>query len=50
MEDTIKVVHNNNMVLVVLGEHAIELERPEAEKLFIDLGHTLKDMDMINEK
>lgn len=50
MEDTIQVVHNNKMVLVTLGEHGVELTRPEAEALFVSLGHTLKDMDIENVK
>ena len=43
-EETVKVVHNNKMVLIVLGEHAVELTRPEAEQLLMDLAANLQDM------
>ena len=47
MEDTIQVKHNNKMVLVVLGEHAVEMTRPEAEQLLFDLAHALQDIHNI---
>ena len=49
MEDTIQVIYKNDKVLIVLGEAGVELSRAEAEQLFVDLGHTLQDMDVKNE-
>ena len=49
MEDTIQVIYKNDKVLIVLGEAGIELTRAEAEQLFVDLGHSLQDMDKENE-
>ena len=34
-------------VLIELGGAALELSRPEAEALFVDLGHCLQDMDVV---
>ena len=45
-QDVIQVVWNNNDVLITLGDHGVELTRAEAEKLFVDLGHALKDQDL----
>ena len=46
--DTIQVVYNSaGEVLIVLGEQGVSLSRDEAEALFIDLGHCLKDMDVV---
>lgn len=33
-------------ILIVLGDHAVELDRQEAEKIFVQLGHVLQDMDI----
>lgn len=45
-EDTIQVVYNaDNTILIVLGDNAVELERPEAEQLFVDIGHALQCLD-----
>ena len=49
-DDTIQVKHNNKMVLVVLGEQAVEMTRPEAEQLLFDLAHVLQDLHNIDEK
>ena len=48
-DNTIQVKHNNKMVLVVLGEQAVEMTRPEAEQLLFDLAHVLQDMHNIRE-
>ena len=46
--DTIQVVYNSaGEVLIVLGEQGVSLSRDEAEALFVDLGHTLQDMDLM---
>ena len=45
-EENIVVVYNNQDILITLGDHGVELTRAEAEKLFIDLGHCLKDQDI----
>ena len=47
-EENIKVVYNNTDFLITLGDHGVELSREEAEKLFVDLGHALKDQDYTN--
>ena len=49
MEDTIQVVYNKDKVMITLGEAGVELTRAEAEQLFVDLGHSLQDMDKENE-
>ena len=36
-------------VLIELEGMGLELERPEAEQLFVDLGHVLQDMDTDND-
>ena len=36
-------------VLIELEGMGLELERPEAEQLFVDLGHVLQDMDIDND-
>ena len=36
-------------VLIELEGTGLELERPEAEQLFVDLGHVLQDMDTDND-
>ena len=33
-------------ILIVLGDNAIELSRSEAERIFVQLGHVLQDMDI----
>jgi len=33
-------------ILIVLGDHAVELDRQEAERIFVQLGHVLQDMDI----
>ncbi len=33
-------------ILIVLGDHAVELNRKEAERIFVQLGHVLQDMDI----
>ncbi len=44
--DTIKVViDSTGSILVVLGDKGVALTREEAEQLFVDLGHALKDQD-----
>ena len=30
----------------MLGDNAVELNRSEAEKIFVQLGHVLQDMDI----
>ena len=45
-EENIKVVYNNNDILITLGDHGVELTREEAEQLFTDLGHALMDQDV----
>jgi hypothetical protein len=51
-EDTVNVSISRDhfgtitSILIVLGENAIELERQEAEKIFVQLGHVLQDMDI----
>ena len=35
-------------VLIELDGAALEISREEAEQLFVDLGHVLKDMDVID--
>ena len=49
-EDNLKVYHNGSYVLIELMGSALELSRAEAEQLFVDLGHTLQDMDQTNIK
>ena len=34
-------------VMIVLDDQGLELSRPEAEQLFVDLGHVLQDMDSV---
>lgn len=47
MTDSIQVYYNSQgLVLIELNGHALELERHEAEALFLDLGYCLKDMDL----
>ena len=36
-------------VLIELEGMGLELERLEAEQLFVDLGHVLQDMDIDND-
>ena len=43
----IQVIYNSEgFVLIELDGAALELTRGEAEQLFVDLGHTLQDMDI----
>ena len=45
-EETVKVIYNSmGGILIQLGDQAVALDRDEAEKLFIDLGHALQDQD-----
>lgn len=47
MENALNVYWNGEgSVLLELEGSALELTRPEAEQLFVDLGHVLQDMDM----
>lgn len=51
-EDTVNVSISRDelgmitSILIVLGDHAVELDRQEAEKIFVQLGHVLQDMDI----
>ena len=51
-EDTVNVSVSRDelgmitSILIVLGDHAVELNRQEAEKIFVQLGHVLQDMDI----
>tara|TARA_B000000477_G_C6016134_1_gene195425 strand:- start:204 stop:407 length:204 start_codon:yes stop_codon:yes gene_type:complete len=51
-EDTVNVSVSRDelgmitSILIVLGDHAVELDRQEAEKIFVQLGHVLQDMDI----
>ena len=48
MDETVKVIYNSSGgILIQLGDHAVALERDEAEQLFVDLGHALQDQDMM---
>ena len=44
--DHIQVVYSSDAFMITLGDHGVELTREEAEKLFIDLGHAIKDQDI----
>ena len=49
--DHIQVYYNaEGKVLLELGDFGLELERHEAEALFVDLGHCLQDMDVTSEE
>lgn len=37
---------SDNMVVIELDGQMLQMEREEAEKLFVDLGHVLQDMDI----
>jgi len=51
-EDTVNVSVSRDelgmitSILIVLGDHAVELNRKEAERIFVQLGHVLQDMDI----
>lgn len=51
-EDTVNVSVSRDelgmitSILIVLGDHAVELDRQEAETIFVQLGHVLQDMDI----
>lgn len=51
-EDTVNVSVSRDelgmitSILIVLGDNAVELDRQEAEKIFVQLGHVLQDMDI----
>ena len=51
-EDTVNVSISRDelgmitSILIVLGDNAVELDRQEAEKIFVQLGHVLQDMDI----
>ena len=38
--------NGEGFILIELHGAALELSRAEAEQLFVDLGHTLQDMDV----
>ena len=38
--------NGEGFILIELHGAALELSRAEAEQLFVDLGHTLQDMDI----
>lgn len=44
-----EVVYSKDKIMIVLDEQGLEMSREEAEKLFVDLGHALQDMDVRNE-
>ena len=46
----IQVIFNKNKYLIVLGDNGVELDRAEAEQLFVDLGHALQDQDKLKEE
>jgi len=47
-EETVKVIYNSmGGILIQLGDHAVALDRDEAEQLFVDLGHALQDQDKL---
>lgn len=47
-EETVKVVFDSiGGIMIMLGDHGVELTRAEAEQLFVDLGHALQDQDMM---
>ena len=46
MSDITVYYNAEGMVLIELGGAALELEREEAEQLFVDLGFILQDMDV----
>ena len=47
----IQVYYNSEgAVLIELDGSALELSRGEAEQLFVDLGHILQDMDVMEGK
>ena len=33
-------------ILIVLGDNAVELDRQEAAKIMVQLGHVLQEMDI----
>ena len=46
--DDIEVYYDStNEVMIECGEMTLVLDREEAETLFVRLGHTLHDMDMM---
>ena len=48
--ESIKVYYDGSgKILISLGDAAIELTRAESEQLFVDLGHTLQDMDQADD-
>ena len=51
MDDSIQIIYNSmGGILLKLGDHAVALEREEAEQLFVDLGHALQDQDKLKEE
>ena len=51
MNDHIQVYYDaRGMVMLELGGHGLELDRGEAEALFVSLGHALQDMDVTEQE
>ena len=49
MVDSIQVVYNSEgNVMLTLDGAGLVISREEAEALFVDLGHCLQDMDMMD--
>ena len=47
--DNVRVIYDSTgSILLELGDFGLELTRPEAEQLFVDLGHAMQDQDIIN--
>ena len=38
--------NSEGFILIEFAGNALELDRKEAEQLFVDLGYTLQDMDV----
>ena len=50
MSDLTVFYDSTGNVLIEFAGAALELTREEAEYLFVDLGHVLQDMDMIEKE
>ena len=48
MSDVTVYYDASRNVLIELDGAALEITREEAEQLFVDLGHVLQDMDVID--
>ena len=44
------VIWQPGFVMIEFAGQALELDRAEAEQLFVDLGHALQDMDTNKEE